>query len=117
MLLRCANPHSGPHRLGLDARMGGTGPTVREVARTALLHAFTGEEDNPQAALAQAVLDRPGDPPVSAEEAEALIAAVASGREYMLDNHYADDHDFPEDAMAAMLLERHLWVDICWRAP
>jgi hypothetical protein len=107
-MLNCVG-HDGPHNLGLRLHFGGTGITVARVARIALEHAFVGEREEREAtvALAEALLDRAehGEPQATTAEAEALIEALDSAGEYMTANHYADDEDFPEDAMAARVLE------------
>lgn len=118
--LNCVG-HDGPHKLGLHLRIGTSGPTAGHVALHALHHAFVGEEEENEATveLARAVLTRAvgPDPDVTDEEATALITAVESAREYMIDNHYADQEDGEQearDAYMARLLEPGNLVNICW---
>lgn len=115
--LLCCVGHSGPHNLGLRLHLGTTSMTVGDVARLALPHAFVGDEDNPQAAIAEAVLDRArtGEPEVSDEEADALIKAMLSAQEYMQANRYDADADFPDDVIAARALNTSIYVNVCWR--
>jgi hypothetical protein len=107
-MLNCVE-RDAPHNLGLRLHFGGTGITVARVARIALDHAFAGEREEREAtiALAESLLDRAehDEPKATTAEAEALIEALGSAYEYMADNHYADDEDFPEDAMVARVLE------------
>ncbi len=76
--------------------------------------------------VATAVLDRADKRPwagevlVSDAEWLALIECLYDAAEYMAQNHYADDEDFPEDAAASRLFTEVdggpgvFGLEICW---
>lgn len=116
--------HTGPHMVLLNGRMGNdiNGPTIAQHARVALNHAFGSDPADIDEALR--VLDRadtvrpkpgPGNAYVEVNDAELAIlnACLNDAADYMGENNYADDGDFPEDMAAARVFDGYDRVN-CW---
>lgn len=124
--------HAEPHLLAWNATVGGGATLLRDAIKTALRHVDT---DVPERTIetVEAVLSRAAALPIpnrtasnprarwSVEVDDSELAAIAevlgSASDYMAGNNYADDTDFPEDALAAQVLNQSgAPATVCWTA-